>query len=154
MATGVYVYREIADPSPSLAQWLDQRGQLFEIQDPKGKNHLYIENDIPRDADINEEIVGREPQRILDGKGRAMTFPGVKGCTVGFALFAENRDEGTFDHIGTYRSLDRAESAARNAKVVVRADVDTEAPDETWDSMETEKIDRIELRNLDPEDDE
>ena len=154
MATGVYVYREIADPSPSLMEWLDVRGQLFEIQDPKGKTHLYIENDIPRDADITEEIVGRQTQVIKDGKGRPMSFPGMEGCTVGFALFAENRDAGTFDHIGTYRSLDRAEKAAAGAKVVVRADVEAEAPDEVWDSLGSEKIDRIEQRNLDPEDDE
>lgn len=154
MATGVYVYREIANPSPSLMQWLDVRGQLFEIQDPKGKTHLYIENDIPRDADINEEIVGRETRKTVDAKGRAMVFPGVEGCTIGFALFAENRETGTFDHIGTFRSLDRAEKAAAGAKVVIRADVEGDEPDETWDSMDTGKIDRIETRNLDPEDDE
>lgn len=102
----VQVYREIADPSPTLLQWLEERDQLYPVIDDKGKERLYVENDFPRDADISEELVG----------GRQ--FP---GCTVGFALFD---DDGNF--IGSYRSLDRALAAQASARVVVSAEVDVE----------------------------
>ena len=101
---GVEIYREIADPSSRLLAWLENRNQLWVISDPKGNEHLFIDNDTPRDPDITIEIVTR---------------------TVGFALFTEDGD-----YIGSYRSLDRAITAQQGAKLVVQADVEGVEPDE------------------------
>lgn len=101
----IEVYREI-DPnvSASLIVWLERRDQLFPITDDKtGVEHLFIENDRPRDADITEEIVSH---------------------TVGFALFG---DDGRL--LGRYRSLERAINAMQNARIEVRADVDLDEED-------------------------
>jgi hypothetical protein len=73
------------------------------MEDAKGVEHYFIDNDLPRDSDITEEIVAN---------------------TKGFALFTE---EGKY--IGSYRSLDRAVAAQAGAKIVVQADVDAD-PDE------------------------
>lgn len=104
MASGTQIYREIGNASNSLLQWLDKRDQLYPITDPQGKEHLFIDNDQPRDADINEEIVS---------------------VTTGFALFTEQGE-----YIGSYRSLDRAIRAQESAKVVVSTEVEDVEPDE------------------------
>lgn len=136
MATGVYIYRELSpNASESLLKWLDVRGQLFEVQDPKGRTHYFIDNDVPRESDITLEIVGGE---VVGGAS-------LPGCTVGFALFTV---EG--DYIGSYRSLDKAIKAAENVKIVVSADVKGAQPDEDWNSMAGVRV----VTNVDPAEDE
>jgi hypothetical protein len=103
VSVSTQVYREIDPTADNLLQWLDQRQQLFNVTDPKGNEHLFVDNDTPRDADITPLIVQH---------------------TVGFALFT---DDG--EYIGSYRDLARAISAQESAQVVVTADVDAE-PDE------------------------
>lgn len=97
------VYRELDPNQDDLLRWLDERQQLFNVVDPKGNEHLFIDNDLPRDADITPMIVEH---------------------TVGFALFT---DDG--DYIGSYRSLDKAIRAQESATVSIVADVDAD-PDE------------------------
>lgn len=100
------IYREISpDSSRSLLTWLERRDQLFPTEDDKGVEHLFIENDRPRDPDITEEIVAR---------------------TIGFALFS---DDGEL--VGRYRALDRAIKAAETATIKVVPDIEV-APDEDW----------------------
>jgi hypothetical protein len=99
----VSVYRELNAPSPSLIAWLEARDQLYYVVDPRGVEHMFVDNDLPRDQDISEELV----------------------LHTGFALFG---DDG--EYIGSYRSLDRAIKAAAGAKTVVTADVEGVEPDE------------------------
>ncbi len=115
----VHIYRELSDPSPSLIVWLDERDQLFVVQDPRGIEHNYIDNDTPRDAFINEEIVG------LDG-----VFP---GCTKGFALFSEDGD-----FIAEFARIDTATRAAEKVQtvVVVADDEDDPAQGLSWNSID------------------
>lgn len=104
---GITVYRELHESAPeSLFTWLEQRQQLFPIEDDKGDVHLFVENDQPRDADITPLIVEN---------------------TAGFALFAdEPLDENGNQYIGSYRSLDRALTAQSGARLVVQPEVDLE----------------------------
>lgn len=104
MASGTQIFREVNNASDSLLKWLDDRNQLYPITDPKGGEHYFIDNDQPRDADINEEIIT---------------------VTTGFALFTEQGE-----YIGSYRSLDRAIRAQQSAKVVVNTEVEDAEPDE------------------------
>ena len=108
---GVDIYRELGDAPDSLLDWLERRGQLYNVIDPKGNEHVFIDNDLPRDSDITQEIVAN---------------------TRGFALFSE---EGEF--IGTYRSLDRAIAAQAGAKLVVQAEVEAEPDDDFEDDGES-----------------
>ena len=101
---GVQIYRELGGKEASAIEWLDRRSQLFNVIDPKGPEHIFVDNDAPRDPEVTQAI-------IRD--------------TVGFALFTEDGE-----YIGSYRSLDRAITAQNGAKLVVKADVDAEAPDE------------------------
>lgn len=102
---GVQIFRELGDRVPQgTIEWLDKRGQLFNVIDPKKNEHLFVDNDLPRDVEITQAIVAG---------------------TIGFALFD---DEG--EYIGSYRSLDRAIAAQSGAKLVVKADVDDVEPDE------------------------
>lgn len=117
------IYRELSDPSPDLIAWLEARDQLFVVQDPRGVEHSYIDNDTPRDSDITDEIVGNKGQ------------PGVAypGCTKGFALFTA---EG--DYVAAYATLDRAIAAKANARIVTTAKVEDEgeAKDVGWNSID------------------
>lgn len=98
------VYRELDPNASDLLTWLDRRQQLFNVVDPKGNEHLFIDNDLPRDADITPMIVEN---------------------TVGFALFTDNGE-----YIGSYRDLGKAITAQEQAKIVVTADVEDTEPDE------------------------
>jgi hypothetical protein len=102
----VFVYRELSEPSESLVKWLEERDQLFVVADPKGIEHMYIDNGTPRDVDISEEIVG--------GLEEGRPFP---GCTKGFALFSEDGE-----YIASFRDLERAEEAAKSAKLVIKTE--------------------------------
>lgn len=114
------IYREIGNASEDLLTWLEAREQLFPIQDPKGKEHLFIDNDQPRDRDITPMIVE---------------------ATTGFALFADN-DDGETQWVGTYRALDKAIEAQQSARVVVTTEVDmdegTVKPEWTSDMTDVE----------------
>ena len=101
---GVEIYRELNEPSPGLLAWLEARDQVWVLPGAKGEEHHFIDNDLPRDSEITDEIVAN---------------------TRGFALFTE---EGGY--VGSYRSLDRALKAQAGAKVVVQADVEGAEPDE------------------------
>ncbi len=123
----VHIYRELSDPTPSLYTWLEERDQLFVVQDPKGIEHIYIDNGTPRDAVITEEIVG------IEG-----IFP---GCTKSFALFSEDGD-----FIAEYARIDAAERAAAKVKTVVVNTVDEDDPAKglSWNSIDgdgTEELD-------------
>lgn len=96
------IYREVGNADDALLKWLEDREQLFPIQDPKGNEHLFIDNDQPRDRDITPMIIT---------------------ATTSFALFADN-DNGENQWVGSYRSLDKAIAAQQNAKVVVTTEVD------------------------------
>lgn len=98
------IFREVGDLSPHATQWLEARNQLFVVEGPDGKEHTFVENDTPREADVTLDIVAN---------------------TTGYALFD---DEG--EYIGSYRSLDRAIAAQAGAKFVVKADVEGAEPDE------------------------
>ena len=109
----VLIYRELSPEMPDhVREWLDVRGQLIEVEDKKGNSHFIIENDTPRDPEVTEGIVGNAYQ---------------PGCTIGFGVYD---DEG--NRIGMYKSVDRAEAAAQQARVV------TAESDEgmEWDSIE------------------
>lgn len=125
------IYRELADPSPTLVEWLEARDQLFVVQDPRGVEHSYIDNDTPRDSDITDEIVGNTHQG-------AVPFP---GCTKGFALFTA---DGVY--VASYATLDKAIQAKSNARIVTTAAVENEgdAEDIGWNSVDgdgTEEVD-------------
>lgn len=98
------VYRELDPNVENLLTWLEERGQLFNVADPKGNEHLFVDNDMPRDGDITPMIVD---------------------ATVAFALFTEDGD-----YIGSYRSLDKAIAAQEAARIVVTAEVEDAEPDE------------------------
>jgi len=95
------IYREIHQDRADLLEWLDLRNQLYVVTDNKGKEHVFVDNDLPRDSDITPLIVEN---------------------TVGFALFD---DTGTY--VASYRSLDKALDAQQGARIVVATDVDVEA---------------------------
>ena len=101
---GVQIYRELGDAPQHTLDWLDARNQAYVVTDPKGKDHLFVDNDLPRDADVTMSLVAN---------------------TIGFALFTKDGD-----YIGSYRSLDRAIAAQAGAKLVVQADVEGAEPDE------------------------
>jgi hypothetical protein len=102
-ANGVQIYRELGEAPESLLDWLEKRDQLYNIIDPTGIEHVFIDNDLPRDSEITRSIVAN---------------------TKGFALFSEDGD-----YIGSYRSLDRAITAQAGAKLVVQAEVEAEPDD-------------------------
>lgn len=97
---GVLVYRELGDPPAILIDWLDERQQLFNVLDDKQKEHLYVDNDQPRDADITPMILEH---------------------TIGFSLFTEDGR-----HTASYSRLDKALRAQAKAKLVVVPEVDLE----------------------------
>jgi hypothetical protein len=108
----VLIYRELSPEMPSfVTEWLDARGQLIEVEDKKGNTHFIVENDVPRDPEITEAIVG------------------PPGCTIGFGVYD---DEG--NRIGMYATVGRAEEAADKARVV------TAESDEgmEWDSIDAD----------------
>ena len=108
---GTVIYREIGNASEALLNWLDERQQLWVIEDDKGTERNYVDNDTPRDASITPMIVE---------------------ATTGFSLFPEQGGK----RIGTYRDLLKAISAQERARVVVTAEVDIE-DDETTDEEPT-----------------
>lgn len=123
----VVIFREIVNPDPGLIAWLDARDQAMEVEDDKGNVHIFVEDGIPRDAEVTEMIVGREA-----GPGK-LAHP---GCTKGFALFAETDDGGYEGPLATFSredkargaqakfsALQRAEQAASSAKVVLSAEL-------------------------------
>jgi hypothetical protein len=117
------IYRELADPSPDLVRWLEARDQLFVVQDPRGVEHSYIDNDAPRDSDITDEIIGNKNQ------------PGVvyPGCTKGFAVFTADGD-----YVASYATLDKAIRAKASARIVTSAEIEGVEEDEevSWNSAE------------------
>lgn len=110
----VIVYRELdANRMPEhVMNWLEVRGQLIWVEDKKGNEHCIVENDLPRDPEITEAIIG----------GGAYG----PGLTLGFGVYD---DEG--NRIGMYSSVDRAEAAAEKARVVT---LDSDEGME-WDSI-------------------
>lgn len=98
------IFREIGNANDALITWLEDRNQLFPVIDPNGVEHLFVENDVPRDAAIT---------------------PLIMEATTGFALFY---DDGKY--IGSYRSLDRALAAKAGAKIVITPEVQGDEPDE------------------------
>ena len=109
----VIIYRELSPEIPvEVQEWLDARGQLLEVVDKKGKSHFIIENDVPRDIEVTEAIVGNDTQ---------------PGLTIGFGVYT---DEG--ERVGMYATVQNAEAAAEKARVVsVESDKGME-----WDSVE------------------
>ncbi len=97
---GTVIYRELGDPSPILLTWLEDRGQLFNVLDDHNNEHLYIDNDQPRDADITPMLVE---------------------ATIGFSLFTEGGKR-----LSDYSRLDRAIRAQQGAKLVITPEVDLE----------------------------
>lgn len=107
------VYRELNPDMPDhVANWLEVRGQLIWVLDKKGVEHAIVENDLPRDPEITEAIIG----------GGAYG----PGLTLGFGVYD---DEG--NRIGMYNSVDKAEAAAKAAQVVT---LDSDEGME-WDSI-------------------
>lgn len=94
---GIDLFREINNADERLLQWLEERGQLFPVEDDHGNERLYVENDLPRDAIITPLIVD---------------------ATTGYALFTT---DGEF--VGKYNALDKAEAARDGAKIVVTPEV-------------------------------
>ncbi len=95
---GTIVYRELNDPGDALLTWLDDRGQLFNVLDDEQKEHLYVDNDVPRDILITPLIVA---------------------ATKGFALFTEDGK-----HLADYKKLFKAEKAQLGARLVITPEVD------------------------------
>jgi len=116
----VTIYRELSDPELSLITWLEDRDQLFVVQDPRGVEHMYVDNSTPRDSFVSEMIVG----------GPLVPYA---GCTKGFALFS---DEGDF--IAEYSRIDAAERAAASVRPVVTVEVDDDdqAKGLSWNSVD------------------
>lgn len=104
---GLHIYRELVDPTDDLRAWLELREQLYVVRDPKGNVHLFVDNDTPRDADINEEI--------------------VRFATKGFSLFTEDGER-----VAGYPDLASALEAQRSARIVVTAEVEGVTPDPDW----------------------
>ena len=98
---GAVIYRDLGNPIPVLLAWLQERTQLYNVVDDKGLEHLYVDNDIPRDSEITELIVG---------------------STGGFALFTEQgkRIEG-------YTDLHKAVRAQASAQLTVVPEVELES---------------------------
>jgi len=118
------IYRELQDPEPNLTKWLEDRDQLFVVLDPKGVEHIYVDNGTPRDSWVNEMIVG----------GPLLPYA---GCTKRFALFSE---EGDF--IAEYSRIDTAEKALKSLRTVVDVidDPDDKSGGLSWNSdMEPEE---------------
>jgi hypothetical protein len=112
----ITIYRELGKLAPDLAAYLDARGQLYEVERPDGSVHWFVDDSLPRESEITDEIIA---------------------STVAFALFAET-DEG-LEFVGQYPTLVAAETAKSNAKVVISAPV-IDVPDEDeWDSLHGEK---------------
>jgi hypothetical protein len=82
-----------------LTGWLETRDQLYVVVDPEGKEHLFVDNDIPRDPWVSEELVQHK----------------------GFALFDS---EGQY--IGSYNELEKALRAAATAKTTVFTDTEAD----------------------------
>jgi len=95
---GTVIYRELIDPAPILIKWLDDRNQLFNVLDNKGVEHLYVDNDHPRDADITPMIIQ---------------------ATKGFSLFTEQGKR-----ITDYSRLDKAIRGQEGAQLVVVPEVE------------------------------
>ena len=110
----VIVYRELNPDMPEhIREWFDVRGQLIDVQDKKGNLHCIVENDLPRDPEITEAIIGGP-----------IYGPGL---TLGFGVYD---DEG--NRIGMYSSVERAETAAEKARIVtLESDAEVE-----WDSFD------------------
>lgn len=105
---GLHIYRELSDPADDLRAWLELREQLYVVKDNNGNAHLFVDNDAPRDADINEEI--------------------VRSATIGFSIFD---DDGK--RIAGFSDLASAIRAMESARIVVTASVEGLEPDPTWD---------------------
>ncbi len=118
---GTIIYRELGDPPRDLITWLDLRHQLWNVLDDHQIEHLYVDNDQPRDSEITAQLIH---------------------YTIGFSLFTEG---GKF--ISAYSRLERAVRAQLSAKLVVVPDVQLEdeiALDE--DQEDTEPIGALEAK--------
>jgi hypothetical protein len=91
------VYREISQNNPDLINWLDLRNQIWNIPDPDGNDHVFVDNSIPRDRSITPLIVEE---------------------TVGFALF-----DGNGEYVASFKTLVEAERAKATARIVINTDV-------------------------------
>jgi len=100
LINGTQVYRELGDPPQVLINWLDERGQLWNVLDDHQNEHLYVENETPRDSDITPMIVE---------------------CTIGFSLFDEDGKR-----LADYSRLDKALRAQEGAKRIVIPEVELE----------------------------
>ena len=98
MNTGLYLLRQI-NPGEALMARLTELEQVMELQD----GTFWVDDDHPRDADYNEEIVNGH------------------GVTVAWGIFDM---DGTLH--GKYRSLDRATAALRAAQPVIKTEVELE----------------------------
>jgi hypothetical protein len=131
---GTVIYRELGDPPQVLINWLDERGQLYNILDDANREHLYVDNEQPRDADITPMIVEN---------------------TIGFSLFTEDGRR-----LSDYSRLDKALRAQEGAKLVIVPEVEMEedidlAPKgkETVSALEASLLARIaELEANQPQD--
>ena len=94
---GTMIYREIGNADEATLNWLDARGQLFTILDDKNVEHMFVDNEAPRDSEISLAI--------------------VEGTT-GYTIFTENGDR-----VGSYRDLAKAISAQSRAKIIVSSEV-------------------------------
>ena len=97
---GCVVYRELGEMPAVLVNWLDERNQLWNVVDDTGKEHLYIDNDQPRDADITPSLVE---------------------ATIGFALFTE-----AGKRLSDYSRLDRAIRAQAGAVLTITPEFELE----------------------------
>lgn len=107
------IYRELGSIPGDLANYLGARDQLYEVEDPSGKLHYFVDDELPRDSEITDDIIRH---------------------TASFALFVDT-DDGP-EHVATYGSLVDAIEARQAAKVtVVAPQVELEKAGTTWDSI-------------------
>lgn len=108
------VYREIAEPSPELAAYLESRDDLFEYDDGHGRPVLLVENDRPRDSSVTPQIMRiTKLFWVLDEDGRL---------------------------VGKFRDLLKAEAAIASARVTVSVEYDTDDVDAAEDAAVAEVV--------------
>jgi hypothetical protein len=102
MNLGLRAMRRISPPL-DLEEQLDALGQLHEIADTSGRFHKYVDDSVPREADVNLQITGG-----WDAEGRRTHV----GCTDGWAIMDEDNNIHLF-----VTSAVKAEEAMAKAKV-------------------------------------